>query len=265
MKVEVNGIDLNFGDSGEGVPVILLHGFPFDRNLWYDQVSALQDHCRVITPDLRGFGDSKAPEEPVSMSQYAADVVAMMDLLNIERAIVGGLSMGGYISLAIAEQYPERLLGLILSNTKASKDTAAQRQNRYNISEKTHYDGTEFLVKDLLEKVLCENTLKEHPDIVEYTQQMMRRQPGAGVRGALAGMAERKDREFILSEIEVPVLVISGKNDSLIPVFDSKMMVREMPHAHLEIIADSGHLSNLEQPELYNDILLRYIQPFDAE
>jgi len=264
MKIEVNEIELNFDDQGEGIPLILLHGFPFDRNLWYDQVQALNDHCRVITPDLRGFGESKAPESPVSMSQYAADIITLMDLLKIEQAIVGGLSMGGYIALAIAEQYPERLLGLILSNTKATKDTAAQRQNRYNTSEKTNYDGTEFLVKDLLEKVLCEATLSEKPDVVEYTQQMMRRQSGEAVRSALAGMAERKDREFILSEIEVPVLVIAGKKDTLIPVFDSKMMVREMPHAHLEIIEDSGHLSNLEQPELYNKILLRFIQPFDS-
>ena len=262
MKVEVNGIDLNYGDEGEGIPVVLLHGFPFDRNLWYDQVNALKEHCRVISPDLRGFGKSMAPEEPVSMTQYAADVMTLLDLLNIDRAIIGGLSMGGYISLAIAEQYPERLLGLILSNTKAAKDTAAQRQNRYNTAEKINYDGTEFLVKSLLEKILCEKTLQEKPDVLEYTQQMMRRQPGSAVRGALAGMAERKDRDFILSEIEVPVLVIAGKEDSIIPVFDSKLMVREMPHAHLEIIADSGHLSNLEQPELYNNILLRFIQPF---
>ncbi|MBS1271812.1 MAG: 3-oxoadipate enol-lactonase 2 [Candidatus Marinimicrobia bacterium] len=264
MKVEVNGIELNYDDQGEGVPLILLHGFPFDRNLWYDQVQALKDHCRIITPDLRGFGESGAPEEPVSMSQYAADVVALMDLLKIDQAIIGGLSMGGYVSLAIAEQYPERLLGLILSNTKAAKDTAAQRQNRYNTSEKTNYDGTEFLVKDLLEKVLCEETLAEKQDVVEYTQQMMRRQPGSAVRGALAGMAERKDREFILSEIEVPVLVIAGMKDTLIPVFDSKMMVREMPHAHLEIIDESGHLSNLEQPDLYNKILLRFVLPFGS-
>lgn len=264
MIADINGINLNFEDDGNGAPIVLLHGFPFDRHLWADQIPVLKDKCRVISPDLRGFGDSGAPEEVYSMTQYAADIVTLLDILKIEKAIIAGLSMGGYISLAIAEQYPERLLGLILSNTHSNKDTAAKRQNRYNTAEKTNYDGTEFLVKDMLEKILCETTLKNKRDVVEYVEQMMRRQKASGVRGALKGMAERKDRTFILSEIDVPTMVIAGKDDALIPVIRLKSMVREIPHGHLEVIADAGHLSNLEQPELYNQVLMRFVDTFEV-
>ena len=262
MKAEINKIELNFEDEGTGMPIIFLHGFPFDRHLWVDQIAVLKEHCRVITPDLRGFGDSSAPDEVYSMNQYAADIITLLDILSIEQAVVVGLSMGGYIALTIAEQYPERLLGLVFSNTHSAKDTAAKRQGRYNTAEKTNYDGIGFLVDDMLEKVLSENTLKTKPDVVEYVKQMMKRQRPSGVRGALKGMAERKDRTFILSEIQAPTMVIAGENDQLIPVIRGKAMAREIPHSHLEVISDAGHLSNLEQPELYNQVLLRFVDTF---
>lgn len=265
MRVELNNIQLEYEDAGEGVPVVLLHGFPFDRYLWADQAEVLQEHSRIITPDLRGFGDSSAPEEVYTMEQYAADVIGLLDLLEIERAIIGGLSMGGYIALAIAEAFPERMMGLILSNTHPSKDTFAQRQKRINIAEKTNYDGTEFLVEDMLEKVLCKKTLDEKPAVVEYVQQMMRRQPASGIRGAMRGMADRKDRNHILTEIMVPTLVIASKDDVLIPLIDCENMERELPHGYLEIIADAGHLPNLEQPEIYNEMLLKMIESFAVE
>jgi len=261
-QLEVNNIQMVYGDVGEGVPLVLIHGFPFDRHLWMDQVAVLGDHCRVITPDLRGFGKSSSPEETYTMSQYAADIVALLDLLSIEKAIIGGLSMGGYIALAIAECFPERISGLILSNTHPAKDTFAQRQKRINIAEKTNYDGTEFLISDMLEKVICRKTLEEKPDVVEYVQQMMRRQPASGIRGAQRGMADRKDRTHILSETHVPTLVIAGKDDMLIPLIESENMVNELPHGHLEVISDAGHLPNLEQPEIYNTILRRMVESF---
>ncbi len=263
MKAEINNIEMNYEDTGEGTPVVFLHGFPFDRHLWTDQIALLKEHCRVITPDLRGFGESDAPEEEVySMTQYAADIITLLDILQIEKAVIVGLSMGGYIALAIAEQYPERLLGLVFSNTHSAKDTAAKRQGRYNTAEKTNYDGIGFLVDDMLEKILSDSTLEEKRDVVEYVKQMMKRQRPAGVRGALRGMAERKDRTFILSEIQAPTMIIAGENDKLIPVIRAKAMAREIPHSHLEVIADTGHLPNLEQPELYNQVILRFINSF---
>jgi len=260
MQVQVNNIQLHYVDVGEGKPVVLLHGFPFDHHLWDKQIEVLSEKFRVIVPDLRGFGETDHPEGEYSMSQYAADVITLLDLLQIDKAVIGGLSMGGYVSLAIAEQYPERLQGLILSNTRAAKDTAAIRQNRYNTIEKINYDGTDFLISDLLQKVLCEETLQNKPDVVEFVEAMMRRQNAEGIKGALASMAQRRDRTFILNTLDIPSIIITGSDDSIISPIEAKRMVRELQFGHLEMIPDSGHLSNLEQPVKYNEVLIKFIE-----
>lgn len=263
MLVEINNIQLHYVDEGKGKPVVLIHGFPFDHHLWDNQVNVLSRTNRVIAPDLRGFGESDHPDDIYTMTQYAADIIALLDLLQIKKAVIGGLSMGGYVALAIAEQFPERMEGLILSNTRSAKDTAAVRQNRYNTIEKINYDGTEFLVEDMVQKVLSKKTLNQNSGVVEFVENMMRRQDAVGMKGALAGMAQRKDRTFILNTIQVPVIVINGKKDSLISVIEAKRMVRELSVGHLEVIPGSGHLSNLEQPEKYNDILKRFIESWE--
>ncbi|HKJ68475.1 MAG TPA: alpha/beta hydrolase [bacterium] len=260
MQVEVNNIALHYVDEGQGKPVVLIHGFPFDHHLWDHQVNILSQTNRVIVPDLRGFGESDHPDEIYTMTQYAADIIALLDLLQIEKAVMAGLSMGGYVALAIADQFPERMDGLILSNTRSAKDTAAVRQNRYNTIEKINYDGTEFLIEEMIQKVLSKKTLKEKPEVVEFVEKMMRRQDAVGIKGALAGMAQRKDRTFILNALQVPVIVINGKKDSLISVIEAKRMARELSMGHLEVIPASGHLSNLVQPEKYNEILKRFIE-----
>jgi len=260
MEVEINNIDLYYEDQGTGKPIVLIHGFPFDHHLWDRQVEILADHHRVITPDLRGFGQSDAPEGPYTMTQYAADIIALLDLLQIDRAIIAGLSMGGYISLAIAEQYPERLDGLVLSNTRTAKDTAAIRQNRYNTVEKIKFEGTEFLVLDMLGKVLSKDTRKHNPAVLEFVEQIMRRQRAAGIIGAQQGMAQRKDRSFILNDLQIPVLVIAGRDDKLISPMEAKRIAKELPLGHLEIIPKAGHLSNLEQPDTYNERFMRFVE-----
>ena len=260
MKVEVNGIQLSYEDKGEGLPVLFIHGFPFDHTMWNPQLEDLSNEHRVITPDLRGFGDSDIPNDTSTMNQFAADLIALLDLLKIDQAVICGLSMGGYISLAIAESFPERMLGLVLSNTRSAKDTIAVRQNRYNTAEKVLSEGNSFLAQDMAGKLLCQKTVAERPDLVEFVRDMIQRQNVNGIYAALRGMAERKDRTHLLSDIDVPTLVITGAEDSVIPVIESKRIVKEIPLAYLEIIEDSGHLSNLEQSAPYNKILHKYLE-----
>jgi len=260
MKVEVNGVQLSYEDQGEGLPVLFIHGFPFDHQLWNPQIETLSQNYRVIAPDLRGFGESDIPGDTSSMTQFAADLIALLDLLSIDQAVVCGLSMGGYISLTIAESFPERLLGLVLSNTRSAKDTYAVSQNRYNTAEKVISEGNGFLAEDMVGNVLCENTVQNRPELVDFVRDMIHRQSNAGIYAALRGMAERKDRTFLLSDIEVPTMVIAGKEDSIIPIFESKRLVNNLTLGYLEVIEDSGHLSNLEQPERYNEILDKYLK-----
>lgn len=260
MKVEVNGIQLSYEDQGKGLPVLLIHGFPFDHQLWQPQIEALSKNYRVIAPDLRGFGESEIPNDTSGMAQFAGDLIALLDLLGIDQAVICGLSMGGYISLAIAESFPERMLGLVLSNTRSAKDTYAVRQNRYNTAEKVISAGNGFLADDMVGNLLSGKTVEGNPDLVAFVHDMILRQSSAGIYAALRGMAERKDRTFLLSDIEVPTMVIAGKEDSIIPFFESERLVKSLPIGYLEVIEDSGHLSNLEQPERYNEILEKYLE-----
>lgn len=260
MKVEVNGVQLSYEDQGEGLPVLFIHGFPFDHSMWNPQLEDLSKDYRVIAPDLRGFGDSSIPNDTSTMNQFAGDLIALLDLLKIDQVVVCGLSMGGYISLAMVQSFPERMLGLVLSNTRSAKDTIAVRQNRYNTAEKVLSEGNKFLSSDMAEKLLCDKTKQEHPELVDFVRNMIERQNPHGIYAALRGMAERPDRTYLLSDIDMPTLVITGMEDNVIPVFESKRMANDIPLAYLEIIEDSGHLSNLEQSTHYNEILHRYLE-----
>lgn len=243
---------LHFREQGAGLPLVLIHGFPLDHTLWLPQLHGLSDVARVIAPDLRGFGNSPAARGTVTMEQHARDVGQLMDRLGIERAVIGGLSMGGYVALAFAELFPERLAGLVLCNTRAVADGEPARKTRETVARRAIEEGMAALAPIMVHPLLADVTRKARPDLTGHLEAMIGRQDPAGVAASSRGMAIRPDRTPLLGQVQVPALVITGSSDTLIAPAESEAMTARLPKGQLVSIPDVGHLSCLEAPEAFN-------------
>src|SRR5215213_4179916 len=230
----INNINLAYTDSGAGRPIVLIHGYPFNRSLWIEQISALSNSYRIIAPDLRGFGDSDASQDPSTMDRLAADVAALMDHLEIARATIGGLSMGGYVALAFYKQFASRVRALVLADTRAQADTEEAKQTRAQQAEKALSEGMAGIADAMLPKLLTPETVSKHPDIVKRVRDMMLKQKPEGAAGSLLGMAERDDQTELLSTITVPTLIIVGAEDAITTVADSEKMHQAIAGSRLE-------------------------------
>ena len=188
MKTELNGINIEYRDEGTGLPVIFLHAFPLNQTMWDDQVAALRNHCRAITLDLRGFGRSDAPQGPYLMDVMAADVRALMTVLNLDKAVLVGLSMGGYIALAVYRNYPETLRALVLADTRASGDTNEARGRRLKSAERAELDGSKAIARDMAPLLLGRSTLESRPSVVQRVQLMIESNSPQGIAGAQRGI-----------------------------------------------------------------------------
>jgi 3-oxoadipate enol-lactonase len=246
-------IKLYYEEIGCGIPLILLHGFPLDHSIWYPVVEQLKDRARLILPDLRGHGKSPAVGDSFSMRMMADDVARLMDDLKINKAILVGHSMGGYISFAFAAAFPGRLSGLGLVATQSVGDTLERRQTRYKTIEDVRKHGLAPFAKEMTQK------LTNHPDLSSQVERMILASSPQGVIGALKGIAERADSTEILSAISVPSVVISGKEDVIIPLQRAEMMAQMLGHAWLIEIPHAGHLPMLEAPQETADALHQLI------
>jgi pimeloyl-ACP methyl ester carboxylesterase len=256
MRYTRQGVSIEYDDIGNGVPLLLIHGFPLDRTLWRTQIAGLTQIYRVIAPDLRGFGQSSETDgSAISMDQHAADLKSLLDSVNVKQAVIGGISMGGYVALAFYAQYADRVKGLLLANTRAVPDSEEGKQTRLLNAQKVEDSGTGFLVDDMAPKMLG-STAK--PEIEIAVRSMMARQRSTGVTSALRGMAARPDRTALLRFATVPVLIISGSHDVLIPPADSEAMHALIPNSRLVIIPDAGHLSNLDKADAFNHVVREF-------
>ena len=257
--IRVGDIQLAYTDTGMGQPVVLLHGYPFNRSLWTEQVNALSNSFRVITPDLRGLGESDAQPGPATMNQMAHDVAALLDHLEISRAVIGGLSMGGYVALAFYKQFRWRMRGLVLADTRAHADTEEGKQTRQQQAEKALAEGMAGIADAMLPKLLTPETVSKHPEVVKRVRDMMLKTKPEGAAGALLGMAERDDQTALLSQVACPTLILVGREDPITPVQDSEKMHREIPGSRLVVIENAAHVSNLERTEQFNEELVRFL------
>ena len=256
MRYTRQGVSIEYDDIGNGVPLLLIHGFPLDRTLWRTQIAGLSQLYRVIAPDLRGFGQSSETDgEAVTMDQYATDLKSLLDSVNVTQAVVGGISMGGYIALAFYAQYADRVKGLILANTRALPDSEDGKQARLANAQKVGESGAGFLVDNMAPQMLGPTAKSE---IGIAVRSMMARQRAAGIMSALRGMAVRPDRTALLRFATVPVLIVSGSHDSLIPSSDSEAMHALIPDSRLVIIPDAGHLSNLDKADAFNHVVREF-------
>ena len=261
-SIPVGDIQLAYTDAGLGQPVVLLHGYPFNRSLWNEQVSALGNSYRVITPDLRGLGESDASQGPATMNRMAQDVAALLDHLEISRAVVGGLSMGGYVALAFYKEFPSRVRSLILADTRAAADTEEGKQTRHQQAEKALAEGMAGIADSMLPKLLTPETVSKRPEVVKRVRDMMLKTKPEGAAGALLGMAERDDQTPLLAQISCPTLILVGREDPITPVADSEKMNREIGGSRLVVIENAAHVSNLERTDQFNEELLRFLKQF---
>lgn len=259
MKTTINGISIDYRDEGSGLPVVFIHAFPLNQTMWDDQVAALRHRCRTITLDLRGFGNSDAPPGPYAMEQMAADVRGLLSFLDIDRAVLAGISMGGYIALAFSRSYPDAVRAMVLADTRASADTHEARSRRIKSAEKAEKEGSSAIAEEAAPLLLGSTTKQTRPSIVERVREMIRANSAQGIAGAQRGMAQRRDSTYILPGIGVPVLIIVGAEDELTPPAEAENLRNGIPHARLRIIDSAGHLSNLEQPEEFNAELIEFI------
>jgi len=258
----VHDIAVAYDDVGGGAPVVLLHGFPFNRSMWRGQAQALGGDWRVITPDLRGQGDTSLGETEgaATMEEMAADVAALLDELRVGRAVVGGLSMGGYVALAFCRAFPERVSALVLADTRAGADADEARRAREENARRALSEGMAPIADSMLPKLLSEETRAKRPDTVERVREMMLATKPEGAAAALRGMALRRDQTDLLREIEAPSLVIVGNADAVTPPAEAEAMNGQIKHSRLVRIEGAGHLSNVERPEEFNLALVDFLR-----
>ena len=255
-SVPVDRVQISYKDSGgTGRPVLLIHGFPFSSAQWDPQFAALGAHYRLLAPDLMGFGASDVLEDRTaySMDAYAEQCSAVLEHLGIGRAVVCGLSMGGYVSFALWRKSPELFAGLVLANTRAVPDSPEGARNRTAQQERVLAEGIEGVAADMLAgPLLAEGT--RNPGVVARVRAIMNH-TAAGYVGALEAMKNRPDSTADLAGIVVPALVIAGELDNLVPPDESRAMRDAIPDARLVHVAGAGHVSNLENPREFNTAL----------
>ena len=245
---------ISYTDVGEGKPIVLIHAFPTDQRLWEPQRKGLKQHFRIITLDLWGFGESSQTDgQAVTMIEYAAEIKELLDQLHIQSAIIGGESMGGYIALAFLEQYPEKVDGLILSNTQSIADSDETKKNREASAVDVLDHGTTHLIEGFMIKALSAAASEQTKVLLRAITEA---QTPKGIASALRGMSLRNDTSNLFAMTTVPVLLITGEQDIVIPPQRSKDMYDLAKNSTLVSIDNAGHLSNLEQSEQWNQAVI---------
>ena len=259
MKKNFGSVDLAWDDVGHGIPVVLLHAFPLNRSMWARQREELASRYRVITPDFRGHGESSLPEEDSTMERLAEDVRWLLDELGLERVVLGGLSMGGYVSLAFYRRYAERVLALILADTRAGADSEEGRRGRAELAAVAEGLGSAAVAERTLPKLLGASTQQRNPQLVETVRGIICTTSPQGIVRALRGMAVRPDSNDLLAKIHCPTLILVGEEDTLTPPAESEAMAQAIPGARLGKITGAGHLANLEQPIQFDSLLFDFL------
>jgi 3-oxoadipate enol-lactonase len=251
---------VRYHEAGSGRTCILLHAFPLSADQWLPQLHRVPPGWRLVAPDVRGFrGVGQAYQDvgldTATMASHAADVLQLMNHLDVDRAVIGGLSMGGYIALAVARASAGRLDGLVLADTKATADTPEGRAGRDAMMTKAHAEGVAAIADAMLPKLIGATTQRDQPDLTEAVRTLILRNTPEAVASALGAMKTRPDSVALLAGITCPTLVICGVEDALTPPADSDVMVAELPNATKVFIPQAGHLSNLEAPVAFNQAL----------
>jgi YbgC/YbaW family acyl-CoA thioester hydrolase len=260
QRLTVHGVNLAVEVRGEGPAILFVHGYPLDRTIWREQIDALEGFRR-IAPDLRGMGQSDAPDLGYGMALYAADLAALLDALGVDDVVLCGLSMGGYVAFEFLRQWRSRVRGLVLMDTRAEADAPEVRRARDAAASTARERGASAVGETMLPKMLAPSTLSGRPEIVERVRGLMAATPVAGMVGALGAMRDRAGSESLLPTLAgIPTLVLVGAADIITPPDQARAMAEAIPGARLAIIPGAGHLPPVEQPAATNESLREFLR-----
>jgi 3-oxoadipate enol-lactonase len=261
MKIRLNKCIINYTERGlpQGIPVVFVHGFPFDHTMWEPQMKALPNHFRAITYDVRGHGGSDVGDGQYTIEFFVDDLIALLDHLVIEKAILCGLSMGGYIALRAYERHPMRFKALVLCDTRSEADTNEGRIKRSATLKTVKTDGVGVFADEFVKAIFDPETFQTHPETVESIKRTIRSTSPIGISGAALALAARTDTTGVLSKIQVPTLILVGEHDKLAPPSASETMQRQITGSELQMIRKAGHMSNLENAPEFNKHLIDFL------
>jgi 3-oxoadipate enol-lactonase len=259
----VNSVEMGYDDIGTGTPVLFAHAFPLNRTMWAPNVSALVERCRCVAPDLRGCGDSSVVP-PYSMEQYADDLAQLLDVLRIDKVVLVGCSMGGYVSFAFWRRHRDRVRALVLADTRAGADSEEIATRRRQLIELARSEGSSAVANAQIASIVGKTTREKQPDVYDAVHRMMAQAPAEGIVGALEAMMLRPDSTPLLATIDVPTLIVVGEEDVPTPVKEARAMHDRISGSTLEIIANAGHLSNMERPAAFNHVLTEFLVALTA-
>ncbi len=259
-RVRSGDAEICYEELGDGAPVVLLHPFPANHELWKPAAQTLITKYRVILPDLRGHGDSDVGEGPATMERHALDLARVLDDADIGRAPFVGVSIGGYALFEFWRRFRGRVAGLMLCNTKAGADNAEGRATRLKAAQDVLERGTEQFFEGMVKKLLGKTTLESRPDLVDGALRMMREMSPQDVAMVQRGMAERPDSTATLKSINVPTLIVTGEEDQMTGVAEAQLMHKEIPGSQLKVVAKAGHYSPWEQPEEVGRLVRQFLE-----
>jgi 3-oxoadipate enol-lactonase len=260
VKAVIDGATVGYTDQGNGTPLVFIHAFPLSKAMWQPQVDALKDRYRVITIDLGGHGESDIVLWHDSLDDFAKQVIHLLDHLGIVQAVFVGLSMGGYILFSIYRHYANRVMAMVLADTRAQADSEEGKAGRQSMAQVAFSDGAPAIAELILPKLLAPSTIEHRPEIVEQVRQMILHTSTAGIVVDLVAMAARPDSTALLPTITSPTLVIVGEDDQATPVAESQFIADRISGSTLVTIAGAGHLSNLEQPDAFTHALVSFLK-----
>lgn len=262
MKTIINNIGIAYDDHGAGQPILFLHAFPLNRSMWESDISALlkEQRYRLVSLDWRGFGESDIDSDVLTMEQLADDVAGLMDTLGMQNAILCALSMGGYVAFAFLRKYPQRVSGLILCDTRPGADNEEGKANREKVALLAESQGPGAIADLQLPRLISAYTRKHHPEVEARIRQMIHSATAQGIAAASRGMGQRADSTDLLSTIFCPTLVLVGENDSLTPPSVAQAYAAHIPAVQFAVLPYAGHLSNLEQPQAFLDVVYNFLR-----
>jgi 3-oxoadipate enol-lactonase len=260
LTIPLNDFHLSYDDVGEGsTPIICLHGYPFDKTMWQGQLDFLKSSNRIIACDIRGFGKSTDEESHLSIDLFSEDLIAFMDKLNIDKAIICGLSMGGFIALNALKRFPNRFEALILCDTQCIADTVEVKEKRHKTIDDINVNGVTDFNEGFIKSVFHKDSLSDKKDLVEKLRGVVFANSQHIITTGLTALAERSETCSTLNDITIPTLIICGREDEVTPLVQSEFMNSTIKGSMLHVIDNAGHVSNLEQPLEFNKQLLNFL------
>ncbi len=260
FDIQVNGITINYDDAGKSnIPIVFIHGFPFDKSMWEPQLEYFKSKYRVISYDIRGYGKSTKDKRIASIDLFAEDLIKLLEVLKIDKVVACGLSMGGYILLNALNKFPEKFEAVILADTQCIGDSTETKVKRKKSILQIDENGLHDFAASFVKNIFCKDIQKSNKKIVNKIESLILSISPQTITETLNALAQRKEMCTSLSDISIPVLILCGEEDSVTPLSQSNAMHSTISGSKFLTISGAGHMSNLEQPEVFNKYVDNFI------